>query len=149
SLSPSFCLSPHGARCKKAPMVRVQAPGRRWVLFVALASACAGSGRDTPGVDLPLGDRPLGDLKADDTCGAALTCKPVPDFPTLSAPRITISIDGLTLHLVDGETGYDKVFPVGVGKIDADSTSSTFGQSLSAGPIATVGEGSFRITPAS
>ena len=35
----------------------------------------------------------------------------------LPSPEVTISIDGLTLHLVDTSTGFDRVYPVGVGAI--------------------------------
>jgi hypothetical protein len=49
--------------------------------------------------------------------GPALTCKPIPAQEPLQEPRIVISLDGLTLHLTDPKTGYDRVFPIGVGKV--------------------------------
>ena len=45
-------------------------------------------------------------------------CKAGADPRRGCSPRIVISLDGLTLHLVDAATGYDKVFPVGVGAIN-------------------------------
>jgi len=57
------------------------------------------------------------DMKADGNWGAALTCKELPNLPPLTQPKITLSIDGLTLRLTDAASGYDKVFPVGPGQI--------------------------------
>ena len=37
------------------------------------------------------------------------------DLPTLSAPEIIVSLDGLTVHLFDRETGFSEVYPTGVG----------------------------------
>lgn len=94
----------------------------RFVLVVpALMAACS----DQPSLedqmppdyqDLPVGD--FSDEKADGTWGSALTCKPIPNLPPLADPAITVSLDGLTLHLVDRKGTYDKVFAIGPGKIE-------------------------------
>jgi len=68
--------------------------------------------------DLPLGDVEGLDDKADGPWGAALKCKPIPKLAPLKAPQIVISLDGLTLHLVDKITGFDKVYPIGPGMIE-------------------------------
>ncbi len=107
--------------------------------------------------DLPVGDLPVGDfkdteiLKADGTqnWGSALTCKIPPDLEALKNPKITLSIDGLTLRLTDETTGFDRVYPVGVGAIDFDSSSETFGESLSYAPILKTKSHKFKITPSS
>lgn len=120
-------------------------------LLAALAS-CTDDGAPDPdevGGDLPLGDVSAEDMKADGDWGAALTCKPVPNLPPLVNPKITLSIDGLTLHLTDAATGYDKVFPVGPGKIETDPTSGEFRESLSYYPVARTGKNDFSITPSS
>jgi hypothetical protein len=59
----------------------------------------------------------IDDLKTDGDWGAALQCKAIPDLEPLAAPTIVVSLDGLTLHLTDAETGYDRVFPIGPGSI--------------------------------
>ncbi|HZS39015.1 MAG TPA: L,D-transpeptidase [Polyangia bacterium] len=119
------------------------------LLFVSLfAAACGAVPGSEPGGDLPLGDQLPDDAKADGLWGAALTCKPAPDLPSLVAPAITVSLDGLTLHLVDAATGYDQVFPVGVGTIDDQSTSRTFGESLTYDPIVSTGGHDFAIRAA-
>jgi hypothetical protein len=119
------------------------------VATLALA-ACAGGGEEGSELggepDLPLGD--VDELRADSSSwGSALTCKPIPDLPALPHPEITISLQGLTLHLVDRTVGYDKVFPVGPGKIDTDATSLTYGESLSYWPVKGYKTQSFAIKP--
>jgi L,D-transpeptidase catalytic domain len=114
---------------------------------VAVAAACgapvAPAGGDD--VDLPLGDRLADDLKADGNWGAALTCKPAPDLPSLVKPRIIVSIDGQTVHLIDDATGYDKVFPAGVGAIESDEASRNFGESHTHEPLLARASGDFAI----
>lgn len=44
-------------------------------------------------------------------------CKPIPELEPLESPEIIVSIDGRTVHLRDREGDYDKVFPVGLGRI--------------------------------
>lgn len=97
--------------------------------------------------ELGLGDVIEPDNKADGW-GHALECKPVPDLPRLAEPRIYISLDGLTLRLVDEAGDYEKVFPIGPGARDTDPSSPTFGESLSYYPIDSTGRQDFEITPA-
>jgi hypothetical protein len=119
--------------------------------FLALLTACSLPEGD-PGAgigeaDLPLGEVNPDDMKDDGVWGYATICKPVPNLPALVAPRITVSIDGLTLRLVDDVTGYDKVFPVGVGQMDPKSTSLTFGESLSMYPPLAYRKNDFVVKP--
>lgn len=102
------------------------------ILAVGCASP-APSAEDLP--DLPVGALTEGDSKADGNWGAATACKDVPDLPALVDPEITISLHGLTLHLRDEASGYDRVFPIGPGAIDEDPASPTFGESLSYFPL--------------
>jgi hypothetical protein len=99
--------------------------------------------------DMDLGDRLPDDLKADGNWGAALTCKPVPNLPRLANPKLTVSLDGLTLHLVDVGGTYDKVFPIGPGKVDTTETDLEYRESLSYRPVLSRGTGDFKITPSS
>jgi hypothetical protein len=46
------------------------------------------------------------------------------DLPTLVAPEIIVSMDGLTVHLFDRESGFQAVYPAGVG-IKVDDVSVT------------------------
>jgi len=131
-----------------------------WFCLALLLSACTGGTPgdahngsapgnvqdDSTGDELPLGDR-AGDDKADGQWGAALTCKAIPELPQLVAPRITISLNGLTLHLVDEVSGYDKVFPIGPGQIEDDETATSYGESLSYYPVLATGRQDFEISP--
>jgi hypothetical protein len=117
-----------------------------WVLAVLGLAACAAD--PAPDEDLGLGDVSAEDMKADGVWGSATTCKPIPSFPALAHPEIFVSIDGLTLRLVDRAAGFEKVFPIGPGKIDAVATSSTFGESLSMFPLVASGKQDFVITKA-
>ena len=119
------------------------------LLLTSVASCADDASPDSTGEDLPLGDLPADMGKADGDWGAALTCKDVPNLPPLVSPKITVSLNGLTLHLTDAVTGFDKVFPIGPGRIETDPTSGEFGESLSNHPIATSGRHDFAITPAS
>lgn len=94
--------------------------------------------------DLPVGDRLADDSKADNW-GAALTCKPVPSLPQLRHPKIVVSLDGRTVHVTDPETGYDKVFPAGVGAVETDEAEASFGESKSYYPIIATGQNDFSI----
>ncbi len=112
------------------------------------ASPLPAEGEELAGsTDLPLGELGPADLKADGVWGAATQCKPSPEYPRLVEPSITISVDGLTLRLSDPATGYDKVFPVGVGAMDRDDTSLTYGESLSYYPVLRTGAQRFEIRP--
>lgn len=47
------------------------------------------------------------------------------DLPELIAPEIIVSLDGLTVHLFDRETGFSAVYPAGVGVKNSAGTSIT------------------------
>ena len=121
------------------------------LLLAPLAFSCASDDAvgtdDEGGDDLPVGELTGDDGKADGNWGAALTCKTPPNLPVLAAPEIIVSINGLTLRLVDRTTGFEKVFPIGPGAIDTDPGSQTFGESLSYYPIAAYGKQDFVIKP--
>ena len=104
---------------------------------------------ETPaGDDLALGDVIEPEGKADGW-GHALECKVGPDLPALAAPQIFVSIQGFTLRLVDEESGFEKVFPIGPGALDSDATSRSLGESLSYFPVIETGQKDFEITPSS
>ncbi len=131
--------------------MRIAFRAHRFAFLALLAIAgCDPEGqRAAGGSDLPLGDV-LDDVgKADGTWGSALTCKTVPSLPALKSPHITVSIDGLTLHLVDLAGGYDKVFPVGPGAINHGKGETSYGESLSMYPVIATGGNEFSITPSS
>lgn len=54
--------------------------------------------------------------------GQAVFCKAIPELPSLPTPEVVISLDGLTLHLFDRSTGFDRVYPIGVGEIRKGKT---------------------------
>ncbi len=118
-------------------------------LAMSLAAACTPSDDDVGAgeVDLGLGEVSADDMKADGNWGSALTCKTIPNLPALPNPKITISINGLTLRLTDTSVGYDKVFPVGVGAIDAEAGSSTKGESHTYWPIKAYKKNAFQLKP--
>jgi len=110
------------------------------------ACAAEDAPADDPfGEDLPLGEMDDDDLKADGYWGAATTCKEIPDLPALVDPAIVISVDGLTLHLVDRAGDYDQIFPVGVGTIDDREDSLTLGESRTMYPVLRTGIADFAI----
>jgi hypothetical protein len=119
----------------------------RPLYLLPLLAACAAPVENAPGsADLPLGDV-ADELKDDGTgWGAALTCKPIPSLPQLVNPRITVSIQGLTLHLVD-DAGFDKVFPIGPGEIETDEGQADYGESKTYAPLLG-GQQDYTITPA-
>jgi len=47
------------------------------------------------------------------------------DLPTLIAPEIIVSLDGLTVHLFDRATGFSEVYPTGVGVKNSRGVSVT------------------------
>jgi len=47
------------------------------------------------------------------------------DLPTLVSPEIIVSLDGLTVHLFDRETGFSEVYPTGVGTLNSRGESIT------------------------
>jgi hypothetical protein len=125
----------------------------KYLAAILLLTACATQGdtddmsSDEPGGDLGLGDVSADDMKADGNWGYALDCKPVPNLTPLAKPRITLSIDGLTLRLRDDVTGFDKVYPVGPGQIEKNPNAFNFGESHSYWPVAYYNKNDFQITP--
>lgn len=47
------------------------------------------------------------------------------DLPTLVEPEVIVSLEGLTVHLLDRATGFSEVYPVGVGVLDSQGHSIT------------------------
>jgi len=110
-------------------------PARRFSLLLVLClalpfavAACDSEGHPAdeelvPPDDLPpeAGDElPIGaidDLKEDGDWTHAVRCKTLPVVEPLADPAITVSLDGLTIHLVDRAGTYDRVFPIGPGQI--------------------------------
>jgi hypothetical protein len=108
--------------------------------------ACAGADDDLESpAELPLGELDADDAKADGGWGAALDCKPIPDRTPLVRPEITISIDGLTLRLDDPATGFQAVYPIGVGTIETDPDSMLLGESRSMYPVVAYDRDDFAI----
>ncbi len=91
-----------------------------WVLTPwFLIAGCESGTEDLPLLpEEELGIGEIDDLKLDGDWGSALTCKPIPTLDRLPSPEVVVSLDGLTLHLFDRTTGFDKVYPIGPGKID-------------------------------
>ena len=127
------------------------------VALAATTLACSSEGGDpslvegtdvpAEGEDLPIGDLGDADMKADGVWGHATECKDLPDYPKLVQPRIIVSIDGLSLHLIDDVTGYDKVFPVGVGSMNHNEGETSYGESLSYFPLLHTNSQEFEIHP--
>lgn len=95
-------------------------PHGTWaILGLAAIVGCGGGEGDdgTPAAGEELGIGEIDDLKQDGGWGAALTCKPLPEYPVLEDPEVVVSLDGLTLRLRDRATGFEKVFPIGPGAI--------------------------------
>lgn len=104
-------------------------------------------GTELPDEDLGAGEMSADDMKADGVWGHATECKPIPDLPRLTNPKIVISINGLTLRLSDASTGFEKVFPIGPGAINQKQGETTSGESLSLYPILSQGKQDFEIKP--
>ena len=107
--------------------------------------AAAPANEEFVGQDLPLGD--VEGLKNDGSWGFATTCKAIPGLTPLADPEIVVSLDGLTLHLVDKQGTYDRVFPIGPGAIEdfksltPVSTSAPGGVFWARGDVAPVKDG--------
>lgn len=56
------------------------------------------------------------------------------DLPELAAPEIIVSLDGLTVHLFDRETGFNEVYPAGVGVLNSRGRSITPTGHFQSGP---------------
>jgi hypothetical protein len=104
----------------------------RLVSLLSLAALAVGCAEGVDGDDLELGagegvdfdadnpNAPLDDGKSD------LPRYQVPtDLPMLVAPEIIVSLDGLTVHLFDRATGFQAVYPAGVGVKNARGISIT------------------------
>lgn len=102
------------------------------ISVVSLAALVIGCADGVPGDDPELGtgegvdydqdnpNAPLDDGKSD------LPHYAIPsDLPMLVAPEIIVSIDGLTVHLFDRATGFQAVYPAGVGMKNARGVSIT------------------------
>lgn len=100
----------------------------------------------TTGCDVA--DGPDGDAILDGSYGDATVCKEIPDLDPLIEPEITVSLDGLTVHLRDEVTGYDKVFPVGIGTINDNPNETSYNESLSMYPLLYTDGADFTIKPA-
>jgi phosphatidylserine/phosphatidylglycerophosphate/cardiolipin synthase-like enzyme len=88
--------------------------------------------------DIAIGD--IDDESADDpTWGAATSCKSLPTLTPLREPTITISVRGLTLRLRDSASDFERVYPIGAGRIDANR------ESKSLIPVRSSGGDSFRV----
>ncbi len=89
-------------------------------LLLGLLAACAEEATpEAPALDeSDLGLGLVDEMKEDGNWGSATTCKPIPNLTPLKDPMIVVSLDGLTLHLVDRQGTYDKVFAIGPGAIE-------------------------------
>ncbi len=134
-------------RLQPAASMRLLTPALSLLAATVLGCAADDTTDETAADDLGVGELGEADQKADGNWGAALTCKTVPNLPPLARPEIIVSLDGLTLHLIDRSSGFDKVFPVGVGAMDKDPNSLTYGDSLSHYPIAAYAKNDFVIKP--
>ena len=92
-------------------------------------------------------DLTLGDFKAltSGDWGHATTCKAIPNLTPLADPHITVSLNGLTLHLVDRAGTFSKVYPVGVGEINNKVGEKTYEESLSMFPVLNTMQNDFNI----
>jgi len=93
-----------------------------------LSVGCASAGYDDPeegsfeGVDFDAEnpDAPMDDGKSDAPRYTIPT-----DLPDLVSPEIIVSLDGLTVHLFDRESGFSAVYPAGVGVKNSSGRSIT------------------------
>ncbi|MDQ3333696.1 MAG: L,D-transpeptidase [Myxococcota bacterium] len=65
-------------------------------------------------------DSPLFDEKSDAPRYAIPT-----DLPQLVSPEVIVSLDGLTVHFFDRATGFQQIYPAGVGVKNSDGRSIT------------------------
>ena len=109
-----------------------------------LLAACESGGDDPAGApppaggegdELPLGD--VDDLKEDGDWTHAVQCKPIPAVEPLADPHVTVSLDGLTLHLVDRGGDYDQVFAIGPGAIEDGASLTPLSTGLRSGTFYT------------
>ncbi len=92
-------------------------------LFFPAFIACSAASEDPDHVG-------VGDVEESTTSswGHALECKTPslrPGLAPLHNPQIVVSLDGLTLHLFDTTVGFDRVYAVAAGALDATGVSMT------------------------
>jgi hypothetical protein len=104
----------------------------RLVSLISLAALAVGCADGFDGEDPELGigegvdydaenpNAPMDDGKSDAPRYAIPT-----DLPMLVAPEIIVSLDGLTVHLFDRATGFQAVYPAGVGVKNSRGVSIT------------------------
>jgi lipoprotein-anchoring transpeptidase ErfK/SrfK len=115
----------------------------QWMLLTAAACSLAIACSETTGPDdefeidprlaeeVPIGEtNEPGELKEDGFShngeeDFSEECKPIPDVEPLEDPEIVVSVDGRSIRLFDNAGDYERVFPVGLGKVRADGTSRT------------------------
>lgn len=122
-----IALFPRGPHSPLGPMAAVALLTLITLVATFGVGCAADTGEGAPAEEAPTGAEgeelglgeilDLGDLKAD-SWGFATECKPIPDVPALIDPYIVVSLEGLTLHLIDRAGDYDRVFPIGVGVIE-------------------------------
>lgn len=112
------------------------------LLALALAASVAACGGASDGFDPGAADElndNLGDVQKPAAWGSATTCKAIPaPLANLKDPVIDISIDGLTLHLYDRQGTFDKVYPIGPGKVENGKSLTPVGH-FTSGPADAVG----------
>lgn len=135
-------------------MKNIPSPTLILLLISLLLISCTPPGAEVPqGGDpgypevehLPLGE--MEEAKADVSWVHAKTCKTVPSLPQLQDPHVVISLNGLTLRLKDRASGFEKVFPIGIGKVNYNRGETTYQQSLSYYPILKKGTNNFTMNP--
>ncbi len=111
--------------------------------IVIFAPACGSSGgaENVESSDEPQSELGIGDVESSSAAATsykyATSCKSIPTLTKLKSPSITVSLDGLTLHLKDLKGTYDKVFKVGVGAIEGGKSKTPVSSSASGGTFYT------------
>ena len=114
-----------------------------WLAAIALASCSPDPQTMSENEQLSLGELP--EIKADGQWGDATKCKAIPALQPLVDPAITLSTNGLTLRLEDRATGFERVYPVGVGAINHEAGQTAEGLSRTLYPVLATGGHSFSI----
>ena len=79
----------------------------------------------------------VGPVEGSTMWGAATTCKALPTgLPQLNKPAVVVSLDGLTLHVWDQAGTFDRVYPIGPGRIDGGVSKTPVGH-FTTGPADT------------
>jgi len=134
-------------------MIRLTRRALTLLLALGLSATLTACGPDLgerdgqDGQELPIGDDV--DVKADGSWGPYPTrCKAIPTRTPLTAPKIFVSLNGLTLHLTDAPSGLSRVYPIGAGKINRNAGETTTGKSLSMYPLLSTKKQDFTIVTA-